>query len=84
MNPLNVLLYFPGDDTTASGPDPRVPVSRPVVPSANHKRSHLARYSRTTARIVGFGAAVLANTVGFLMLMSGLLLLVQIAQAGLA
>jgi hypothetical protein len=86
MNLLNVLLLFSGNDITAATPDAQKPVTRAVVPSSNLKATHrrLAQYGRTAARNAGFGAAVLANTVGFLFLMSGLLVLLQIAQATLA
>jgi hypothetical protein len=86
MNLLNVFLLFPGNDINSTTPDARKPVTQAAVPRSNLNARHhrLVQYSRTAARNVGFGAAVLANTVGFLFLMSGLLVLLQIAQASLA
>ncbi|HKX55636.1 MAG TPA: hypothetical protein VJN01_06025 [Xanthomonadales bacterium] len=69
--PATTAVYDPG--RIASGP----------LLQASYCQAPIARSNPITSGALGFSAAVLANTCGFLLMTSGLLLLLQIAQLGL-
>jgi hypothetical protein len=69
--PATITVYDPG----------RI-ASRPLL-QASYRQAPIARSNPHTSGVLGFSAAVLANTCGFLLMISGLLLLLQIAQISL-
>lgn len=56
--------------------------SRPLL-QASYRQAPIARSNPGASAALGFSAAVLGNTCGFLLMTSGLLLLLQIAHVSL-